>query len=241
MLGSTGLAINPGTPVPPDSLSCDTLWLKSGKMMLVTILSDDGKEIKFSDCPPTEIVSTIPKSSTKLSRRDSILAAQRATMCDTIYLKSGEVLAGHMKYYNSRKVVYTGCCENCITEFQLKRGDVDSIIYVDGKSVGTGTPSDPKDLNNNKVEKVVTPEKEHTPEEQEEARKKSKLFGILGLAAALPITITGVVLFVILAAASNPLIFGLIFFLGAVFGLICALQYVRNRRKAGLSKEKKRN
>ena len=241
--GLSALAGNPGTPLPPDSLGCDTLWLKSGKIMLVTIISQNNSEIKFSDCPPTEIVSTIPRSATKLSPRDSALAAQRASMCDTIYLKSGEVIAGHMKFYNSRKVVYTGCCENCTSEKSIKRNDVDSIVYVDGRIVGSKNPNNNTTNNqstNPVIEKNEPPEEKYTPEEKEEAKKKSKIFGIIGLAAGLPIAITGVLLLVFVAT-TNPIGFGLIFFGGIILGLAMAMLYVKNRKKAGLKREKKRN
>ncbi|MBD3637880.1 MAG: hypothetical protein HUJ25_11040 [Crocinitomicaceae bacterium] len=229
---------SPGTPLPPDSLNCDTLWLKSGAIKLVTIISDNGSEIKFSECPPNEIVSTIPKSATKLSPRDSILALRRATLCDTIYLKGGEIETGHVKYYNGRKVVYTGCCSNCSVEKTLKRKAVDSIHYADGRTMGTGQTSDQISSNNtNTVEQNNPPEEEYTPEEKEKAKKRMKLFGILGL-SSISVVLTGALL-LILVATSNPVLFGLIFFFGVIAGLVFAMLYVRNKKKAGLGRNKK--
>lgn len=233
----------PGTPVPPDSLkpSCDTLWLKSGKTMLVTIISDKGSEIKFTDCPPSEIVSTIPKSSTKLSPRDSILAAKRAKMCDTIYVKGGEIIAGHMKFYNSRKVVYTGCCAECITEKELKRKDVDSIVYVDGRVVtsSTVTQSNPENLQIEPQQSKPVEEDIYSPQEKEEFKRKMKIFGIIGL-CLLGVAVTAAIL-VIAITSLPPIAFGVVFFVSIVAGMFMAMGYIRNKKKAGLAKKKKRN
>ena len=231
------------TPLPPDSLNCDTLWLKSGGIKIVKIISDNGYYIKFTECPPNEIVSQIPKSSTKLSPRDSVLAAKRATMCDTIYLKGGEVVTGHMKYYNNRKVVYTGCCLECETEKILKRKDVDSIVYVDGRRLWTKKPGETNISNNpnnniNNTTSTQPEEKEYTPEEKEKAKKNAKLFGYLGLIGGGAIAVTGALL-LILVATTNPVVFGVIFFAGVIFGLIMAMLYVRNRKKAGIQKKKR--
>lgn len=237
-------AFAPATPLPPDTLNCDTLWLKSGGIKLVKIISDNGYYIKFTECPPNEIVSQIPKSSTKLSPRDSVLAAKRATMCDTIYLKGGEVVTGHMKFYNSRKVVYTGCCLKCETKKILKRKDVDSIVYVDGRRLWTKKPGitpnvSNENSNNGNTTIVEQPdEKEYTPEEKEDAKKKAKLFGYLGLIGGGAIALTGALL-LILVTTANPVVFGAIFFAGIIFGLFMAMLYVRNRKKAGIQRKKR--
>ena len=211
--------------------------------MLVTIISQNGSEIKFSDCPPNDIVSTIPKSSTKLSPRDSALAAQRESLCDTIYVKGGEVILGHMKYYTSRKVVYTGCCKECTTEKLLKRKDVDSILYANGRRVGAiyenHSSSDPNNDNNNvSIEnKPNTNEPAISPEEKEKAKKRMKLYQILGW-SSLGLAITAVV-FVSIVSITYSLVLGLIFFGFIIAALGFAMGFVRKRKQAGLEKEKK--
>jgi hypothetical protein len=240
--GNHALAFETTIPSsPPDSLdqSCDTLWLKSGKIMLVSIISENGSEVKFTSCPPNDIVSTIPKSSTKLSPRDSSRTAKLATLCDTIYLKGGEIITGHMKYYTSRKVVYTGCCQECITEKLLKRKDVDSILYANGRRVGSVNNNEPKteivpDIENNTKTEIVEPES--TPREKESARKRMKLYGILGL-SSLGVAVTAAILLFAIVTV-DPIIFGLIFFAAIIAGLGFAMGYVRKKRKAGLQKKK---
>ncbi|UKN02565.1 hypothetical protein K6119_03420 [Paracrocinitomix mangrovi] len=233
LLGSlaSAMAYNPGTPVtPPDTLKCDTLWLKAGGYKICTILADDGNEIKFSDCPQNAIVSTIPKSATKLSPADSALAAQKASECDTIYLKGGEIEMGHVKYFNSRKIVYTGCCQNCTTEKSLKRKSVDSIHYADGRRLAKGVYPTPVS-NNTTITPSTTdaPKKLYSEQEKVAFTKRKKIFKILALSSAGGALVAALLL--ALVSTLNPFLLGFTFFGLIIAVLVFSMLFVKNKRK----------
>lgn len=201
----------PGTPItPPDTLnSCDTLWLKSGKIMVCTILSDDGKEIKFTDCPPSDIISTIPKQATKLSPSDSIRKANLVLACDTIYLKDGEVVTGWVKYVTKRKVVYVGCCEECKTEKIIKMEAVSSVSRSGGQQTQPTVQTKP-----------TTPTVVYSEDEKRDFGKKKKLFGILALTAGGLATSSILIMALFTAATfSVTMLLGVLAFVFVIVGL----------------------
>ena len=211
-------------PIPPDSLlekGCDTLWLKSGKIVECTILSDDGTEIKFTDCPPSEIVSTIAKSSTKLSPADSIWQVNHPVQCDTIFLKGGEKMIGQVQYKSKRKLVYKGCCKECTVQKTVLLKTVDSVHYVNGKPKGPNV-------------QVPTTEKEDVPTihysetEKAEFTKKKKLFRLLAIIAA-GLAVAAITIF--MAVPSASVAFGALFFVFIVVAIGFAIGYTKNNSK----------
>ena len=230
-------AINvPGTPVtPPDSLQadCDTLWLKSGKILLCEIISDNGVEVKFTDCPPSEIVSTIAKSATKLSPRDSIRKANNPLECDKIYLRGGEIIEEQVKYETKRKLVYLGCCDECVVEKSVMMNTVDSIFYVNGTpGVNNGTA-----LPQPKIEK---PPVVYTGGEQDVFRKKQKTYAILATVFG-SLAAVGVILLVAATGATIGFstLFGVGFFVFTIVALVFLAGHIRNKRKLDGGKKKK--
>jgi hypothetical protein len=211
-------------PLPPDSLlakGCDTLWLKSGKILECTILSDDGKEIKFTDCPPSEIVSTIAKSSTKLSPADSAWQANHPVQCDTIFLKGGEKMLGQVQYETKRKLVYKGCCKECTVQKTVMMKTVDSVRYVKGKPKGPNV-------------QVPTTEKEEVPTvhysetEKAEFTKKKKLYKILAF-IAVGLAIASITIF--MAIPTAHVAFGALFFALMVVAIGFAIGFTKNKNK----------
>lgn len=230
-------AINiPGTPAtPPDSLQadCDTLWLKSGKILVCKILSNNGVEVKFTDCPPSEIVSTIAKSATKLSPRDSIRKANNPLECDRIYLQGGEIIEGQVKYETKRKLVYLGCCDECVVEKSVMMNTVDSIFYVHGTpgvNNGTALPQ----------EKVEKPPVVYSNKDQEVFKKKKKLYGLLAAGAGV-IAGTGLVLLLVATSVTVGIatLFGVGFFVFTIVALALLGGHIRNKRKLDGGKKKK--
>lgn len=225
-----------GVPIPPDTTvsNCDTLWLKSGKILVCSIISDNGVEVKFTDCPPSEIVSTIAKSATKLSPRDSIRKANNPLECDKIYLTGGEIIEGQVKYETKRKLVYLGCCDECIVEKSVMMNTVDSIFYVNGKpgiNNGTALPQ----------EKIEKPPVVYSGSDQDIFRKKKKMFAILAAVAGF-IAASGLVL--LLAATTATIgfstLFGIGFFVFTIVALAFLGGHIRNKRKLDGGKKKKK-
>jgi len=211
-------------PLPPDSLlekGCDTLWLKSGKILECTILSDDGTEIKFTDCPPSEIVSTIAKTSTKLSPADSLWQVNHPVQCDTIFLKGGEKMLGQVQYQTKRKLVYKGCCKECTVQKTVMLKTVDSVRYINGKPKGPNVQVPT-------TEKKEVPTVHYTETERAEFTKKKRLFKILAFIAA-GLAVAAITIFMAVSTASVA--FGALFFVFIVVAIGFAIGYTKNNSK----------
>jgi hypothetical protein len=97
---------------------CDTIYRTTGQQIICIILSQDGDNIKFTDCPPSSSTYELPKS--KIDGSIKHFQVEPDQECEVIFLGNGDSVVGHITAQSDNFLKYKECDSDSILTYQFE-------------------------------------------------------------------------------------------------------------------------